>query len=85
MNLGIIILAVFCVPAIVLGSALVCVGTDAILHGRAITRDVAIAMGLTRGLRATYADTVRQSLPDDLLVLLGKLRSLPDVKQAAAQ
>lgn len=73
MNLGIIILAVCLVPGLVVGSVLLWVGTDAMLHGRG-TRDVALAiLGLGQALRSIYDDTVRQSLPDDFRDLLGKL------------
>lgn len=73
MNPAIIILAVGLVPAVVVGSVLLWVGTDAMLHGRG-TRDVALAIvGLGQALRSIYEDTVRQSLPDDFLDLLGKL------------
>lgn len=74
MNLGIIILAVFLVPAIVIGSVLLWNGTDALLHGGEITRDVGLALeSLGRALRSTYDSTARESLPDDFLHLLGQL------------
>lgn len=73
MNLGIIILAVGLVPALVVGSVLLWVGTDAMLHGRG-TRDVALAtLGVGQALRSIYDETARQSLPDDFRDLLGKL------------
>lgn len=73
MNLGIIIVAVCLIPALVVGSVLLWVGTDAMLHGRG-TRDFALAiLGLGQALRSIYDDTVRQSLPDDFRDLLGKL------------
>ncbi len=73
MNVGIIILAVCLIPALVVGSVLLWVGTDAMLHGRG-TRDVALAIpGLSQALRSIYDDTLRQSLPGDFLGLLGKL------------
>ena len=73
MNVGIIIVVVCLVPALVVGSALLWVGTEAILHGRG-TPDVALAIvGLGQALRSIYDDTVRQSLPHDFLDLLGKL------------
>jgi|KBSMisStaDraftv2_1062788.scaffolds.fasta_scaffold685913_2 hypothetical protein len=73
MNLGMIILALWLIPALVVGSVLLWVGTDAMLHGRG-TRDVALAIcGLGQALRSIYDDTVRQSLPDDFRDLLGKL------------
>lgn len=73
MNLGLIILALALIPALVVGSVLVWVGTDAMLHRRG-TRDVALAIvGVGQALRSIYDDTVRQSLPDDFIDLLGKL------------
>ena len=73
MTLSIIILAACLVPALVVGSVLLWVAMNAILHGRGIIRDVASAMGLGQALRSTYDDTVRQSLPEDFLDLLGWL------------
>ena len=74
MNLGIIIILAVCVvPALVVGSVLLWVGTDAMLHGRG-ARDVALAIvGLRQALRSIYDDTARQSLPDHFVDLLGKL------------
>lgn len=73
MNPAIIILAVGLVPAVVVGSVLLWVGTNAMLHGRG-THDVAATIvGLGQALRSIYEDTVRRSLPDDFLDLLGKL------------
>lgn len=71
MNLGIIILAFCLVPALVVGSVLLWVGTDAMLHGRG-TRDAALAI-FGQALRSIYDDTARQSLPDDFVDMLGKL------------
>jgi hypothetical protein len=77
MNLGIIILAVCLVPALVVGSVLLWVGTNAMLYWRGIRRDAVLAIvSLRLALRSTYGDTVRQSLPDDFLDLLSKLTNI---------
>jgi hypothetical protein len=74
MNLGILLLAVCLVPALVVGSTLLWIATDAILHGREITRDVALAISRLRlAMRPIYDDTVRETLPNDFLDLLSKL------------
>lgn len=74
MNLGMIILAICLVPALVVGSVLLWIGTNALLHGRGLAGGVALAIVSFRlALRSTYDDTVRESLPDDFVDLLGKL------------
>jgi hypothetical protein len=81
MNLGIIILAVCLVPALVVGSVLLWVGTNAMLYWRRITRDVAFAIASVRSaLGSIYDDTVRESLPDDFLDLVGKLTNQGSAK-----
>ena len=74
MNLGIIILAVLLVPALVVGSVLLWVGTNAVLYWRRVTRDAAFAIvSLGSALHSIYDDTVRELLPEDFVKLLGKL------------
>ena len=75
MNLGVILLAVILVPGLVIAATLLWIGTNAMLHGRGITQDVALAIAsLRRALRSIYDDTARESLPQDLLDLLATLK-----------
>ena len=70
----ILVAAIFLVPGLVFGATLLWVGTNAMLHGRGFTRDVAMTIaGIRRALRSIYGDTVRESLPGDFLDLLARL------------
>ena len=74
MTPGVILLAIFLVPGLVVAAVLVWTGTNAILHGHGMRQEAAITIAtLQRVLRSVYRDTVRESLPDDFLVLLRKL------------
>jgi hypothetical protein len=57
-------------------TVLLSVAVGAILHGRSMTREAAITVAnLRRALRSAYDDTLRESLPEDLSNLLGRLTS----------
>jgi hypothetical protein len=74
-DLWVILFAVCLVPALAVAAVLLWVGTNALLHGRGFTREAAITIAsLRRVLRSIYDDTARESLPDDFLDLLGKLK-----------
>lgn len=74
MTPGVVLLALFLVPGLVVAAVLLWVGTNAILHGRGMRQEAAITVAtLRRVLRSIYRDTARESLPDDFLVLLRKL------------
>lgn len=76
MGFMVILLAVCLAPALVIAAALLWVGTNALLHGRAFTREAAITIAsLRRVLRSVYEDTAQEALPQDFLDLLGKLKS----------
>ena len=75
MNLWVILLAIILVPGLAIGAALLWIGTNAMLHGRGVTRDVALAIAsLRRVFCSIYGDTARQSLPQDFQDLLATLK-----------
>ena len=74
MTPGVILLALFLVPGLVVAAVLLWVGTNAIIHGRGMRQEAAITVAtLRRVLRSLYRDTVLESLPEDFHVLLRKL------------
>jgi hypothetical protein len=73
-NFWVIILTAGLLAGLVVAAVLLSVAMSAILHGRSITREAAITIAnLRRALRSIYDDTLRESLPEDFLDLLGKL------------
>ena len=72
MSFWVILLAAFLMAGLVVVAAMLWVGTNAILNGRGREPALTVAT-LRRALRSVYKGTVRESLPDDFLALLGQL------------
>ena len=74
MDFWLILLVSGLASGLVVAAVLLWVGTNALLYGRGIRQQASISIAsLGRLLRSVYDDTVRESLPDDLLGLLDKL------------
>ncbi len=71
---SIVLLTLALVPPLVVGAALLWIGTNAMLYGRRITHEAAIAFANVWGiLSPLYRDTLHESPPRDILDLVGKL------------
>lgn len=74
MNILAVLLAACLVSGLVVAAVLLWVGINAMVHGRGLSREAAMTVAsLSRALRSIYNDTLRESLPNDFIVLLGKL------------
>ena len=74
MSFWVILMTASLLSGLIVAAVLLSVAVSAILHGRTITREAAITVAsLRRALRSIYDDTLRESLPEDVLDLLGKL------------
>ena len=74
MNFWIIVLTACLLSGLVVAAALLWVGIHAMMFGRVMPRNAAVALAnLGRALRTSYNDTLRESLPDELRDLLRKL------------
>ena len=83
MSFWVILLAAFLMAGLVVAAAMLWVGANAILNGRTPERALTVAT-LRRALQSIYKGTLRESLPDDFLALLGKLRRGPRAVRAQA-
>ncbi len=78
MNLLVILLTACLLSGLVAGAQLLSIATKAVLHCRGLTAEAAATIADLRSVfRSIYRDTVRESLPQDFHVLLGKLARLP--------
>jgi hypothetical protein len=74
MSLWLFVLAIALAPAIVVAAVLLWIAANGVFQRGGLTGEAALSIvSLGRALRSLYNDTVRQSVPDDFLQLLGKL------------